>query len=279
MAFPQQIKGSIFTEVFPQLTPEVSSESLVRLGSIVLQKDTLAKYEPLIDSLRKIQWVKINGSRAIFLEEEFSKHIEKGAMLMARPEILIEHRLNITDCVIHTKSALDSMAVFLTDFFELEARQGARDLKKFRFRQNIADKDPKLGNLVLTLEPWLIELQKIRNEWIHIRSVRTAILQGRSEIGVFPIPRDVTLELKAFSDLPRTKQNFWTTKEFVEHHYLNGVKLFQGIVDRCIELEERTLRIPVQVPEGEKNLFFWPTFANEDMTVNKIRIYSGEGKS
>jgi hypothetical protein len=278
VAFPQQIKGSIFTEVLPQLTPEVSSESLVKLGSIVQQKSTLAKYEHLIDSLRKIQWVKINGSRAVFLEEEFAKQIEKGALLMAQPNILIEHRLNITDCVIHTKSALDSMAVFLTDFFELEAREGARDLKKFRFRGNITDKDPKLGKLIRMLEPWLIELQKIRDEWIHIRSVRTVILQGPSEIGVFPIPKDVTLELKAF-DLPRTKQNFWTTKEFVEHHYLNAVKLFQGIVDRCIELDEKTLGTPVQVAEGEKNLFFWPIFVNEDMTVNKMKIYSGEGKS
>lgn len=275
MPLPQQIRGIIFTEIVPQLTPEIESMSLVKLGAIVRQKAIANKYEPLTDSLRKIQWVKLNGLKAVALEERFAKQSEKGAIQTADPVILIEHRLQVTDCVIHTKSALDSMAVFLTDLLELNAKEGDRDLKKGKFRESIAQKDTKLGELVHALEPWLNELQRIRDEWIHIRSIRTAIVQGPSEVGIFPIPKDVTLELKAF-ELPCTKENFWSTKDFVNYHYSNSVRLFQGIVDRSIELEEKGLPTPVQVPDDEKNLMFWPIFVTQNMTVNKMKVYFGD---
>ena len=46
MTFPPQIKATIFTEVDPRLTPEVKSESLVKLRAIVRQKGIMDKYEP-----------------------------------------------------------------------------------------------------------------------------------------------------------------------------------------------------------------------------------------
>lgn len=268
---PQKIEGIIFTEVAPSLIPEVHFKDLVKLGAIVRKKGRNKQYEPLTDSLRKIQWVKLNGSKAVAIEREITSQREPGKILFA-PPLQIEHSLNITDCVIHTKSALDSMAVFLTDSLNLPFKGGDRDLKKPTFRTAVANKDSRLGQLVKKLEVWLDDLQRIRDEWIHISSIRVVIIQGSSDVGILPIPRDVTLGLEAMK-LPLTKQNFWSTQEFVEYHYSNLVTIFHGIVERCIEIESAGLSEAIETSEVEASLGMFPTRVTENMKVTGFKTY------
>jgi hypothetical protein len=272
LSLPQKIEGVIFTEVALPLIPEVRPEDLVKLGAIVRKKGRVQKYEPLTDSLRKIQWVKLNGLRAVAIEREITSQKEPGAILFA-PSLQIEHALDITDCVIHTKSSLDSMAIFLTDLLMLPATGGDRDLKKPSFRDKVAHEDPHLGQLINKLEPWLNELQNIRDEWIHRSSIRSIIVQGPSDVGILPIPRDVTLGSKALG-LAVTKENFWSTQEFVERHYSNLVNLFQAIIERSIDIEMKDLSEPPPIPsDAEKQLMFFPTKVTENMTVTKMKVH------
>jgi hypothetical protein len=143
--------------------------------------------------------------RAAAIEREIANQRELGAVLFA-PTLQIEHSLNVTGRIVHTKSALDLMAVFLTDLLMLSATGGDRDLKKPQFRQSVAQRDPQLGQLAKKLEPWLTDLQNIRDEWIHRSSIRSVIIQGASDVGVLPIPKDVALGAKAL-DLGVTKEN------------------------------------------------------------------------
>lgn len=271
---PQKIEGVIFTEIAPNLIPEIDASALVKLGAIVRKKELTKKYEPLTDSLRKIQWVKISGTRAISIEREIAKQREPGAIVFA-PSLQIEHTLNITNCVVHAKSALDSMAVFLTELFGLGATAGDRDLKKQKFRTLIAEKEPRLGQLIKKSEPWLTQLQDIRDEWIHKSSLRCIIVQGPSDVGILPIPRKFTLGTEVMK-LPLTKQNFWSTDEFVSNYYSNLVALFNAVVESSIQIEGESLSEPISMPsDAEKQLALFPTIVTENMRITKIKVFTG----
>ncbi len=115
-------------------------------------------YESLRFSLRKIQWVKLMGLKAIHLEDELVKAVEPNSFVLD-PLRQTAHSLCVTDCLIHTKSALDSMAVFLTDLLGLEQKGGDRDFKKLGFRQSVSQKDVYLKHKIKKLETWFVEFK------------------------------------------------------------------------------------------------------------------------
>lgn len=271
-SFPEKIKGVIFTEIIPQFLPEVNPKKLVELGAIIRKKGRTQMYEPLTDSLRKIQWVKLVGLKAMAIEKEIAGAMGPNILVMD-PLGQTAHTLCVTDCLVHTKSALDSMAVFLTSLLNIDAKGGDRDFKKPRFRQLIAEKDPMLKHEIKKLEHWFEQLQEIRDEWIHRSSIRCKLIHGPSKVGVLPIPRKVMLGFDEQSKLAITERNFWSTKDFVEYHYSNLLTLFLAIVERCIQIERRDLIEPISFPaDVEKELIMFPTRVTENMTAEKMRV-------
>lgn len=270
--FPKKLKGVIFTEIIPHFLPEVNPKQLVELGAIVRKKGRTQMYEPLTDSLRKIQWVKLVGLKAIAIEKEIADAMKPNTLVM-NPLGQTAHALCVTDCLVHTKSALDSMAVFLTSLLNLDAKGGDRDFKKPRFRRLIGEKDLFLKHKNKKLKPWFKQLQEIRDEWIHRSSIRCRLIHGPSKVGVLPIPKKVTLSYDEQTKLAITKKNFWSTKDFVEYQYSNLLTLFLAIVDRCIQIERRDLTGPVPVPvNAEKELIMFPTRVTENMTAEKMKV-------
>lgn len=270
--FPKKIEGVIFTEIIPQFLQEVKPRKLVELGAIVRKKGRTKMYEPLTDSLRKIQWVKLAGIKAIAIEKEVADAMEPNTLVM-HPLGQTAHALCVTDCLVHTKSALDSMAVFLTSLLNLDIKGGDRDFKKPRFRQLIGEKDLFLKHRIKKLKHWFKQLQEIRDEWIHRSSIRCRLIHGASRVGVLPIPRKVTLGYDEQIKLTVTEKNFWSTKSFVEYHYSNLLILFLAIIDRCIQIERRDLTEPVPVPaEAEKQMTMFPTRVTENMIVEKMKV-------
>jgi hypothetical protein len=75
---PRNIQGIIFTEIIPQLIPEVNTADLIRLGSIVRKTNRTTVYEPLTDALRKIQWVKAVGLEAANIDQDLEAQLEPG---------------------------------------------------------------------------------------------------------------------------------------------------------------------------------------------------------
>ena len=273
MSFPPKLKGTFFTEIVPALIPEIAMSTLVRLGALIMQNGRENIYMPLTDSLRKIQWVKFVGLRAIIIEEDIKSQREPGILLM-HPLGQIDHALNVTDCVIQTKSALDSMAVFLTSFLNLDAHGGDRDFKKEEFRKKIIKKDPVIGRKIKQLESWFIYLQDIRDEWIHRSSIRSCIVNGPSEVGVLPIPRKASLVGKLPPNkMPINRKNFWSTEDYVKYHYFKLVDLFQAIIHVSIQFEEKELEGPLEIPDrAEEKMTTFPTKVTKTMTVRAIKM-------
>ena len=272
--FPEKMEGSLFfREIIPQFLPEYSPFKLAQLGLIVEKKGKTRIYEALRFSLRKIQWVKLVGSKAIYLEEEISKAVEPNSFVLD-PLRQTAHSLCVTDCLIHAKSALDSMAVFLTDLLGLDQKAGDRDFKKLGFRQSVCQKDAFLKRQIKKLEPWFLELQGVRNEWIHIKAIESLSVHGKSDVGMLPIPRNISLSAREQSKMPINSKNFWSTKDFVEHHYSKLTELFRQIVDRSLQIEHLDLTEPVTVPEHfRQNLTMFPTYSTENTTLQKMKIY------
>ena len=76
--FAKEKKGDpvpdlFFREIIPQLVNDYSPFKLAMLGIIVKKKGKVGMYESLRHSLRKIQWVKLTGSKAVYLESEMMK--------------------------------------------------------------------------------------------------------------------------------------------------------------------------------------------------------------
>ena len=270
---PSQIQGIIFTEVLiPLIRPEIDPRDLVRLGAIVRKKGNNELYKPLTASLRKIQMVKLAGLRAKRIESQLESEFEEG-MIVQDPVAQIEHSLNVTDCIVHTKSALDSMAVFLTSLLDLDAEGGDRDFKKVQFRKALG-KDSVLGSYVAELVEWFENVQNIRDEWIHRSTLRTFVVIGKSSVGRMPISKDVTDGQKP-SAVPTSLDKCVSTSEFVDGHYSKLVNLFNTIVKRSIELESSTLSEPVPTPsDAERQMSMFPFFASENMSISKIKVGS-----
>jgi hypothetical protein len=272
--FPEKMEGSLFfREIMPQFLPEYSPFKLALLGLIVEKKGKTRIYEALRYSLRKIQWVKLIGLKAIYLEEEISKAVEPNTLVFD-PLRQTVHSLCITDCLIHTKSALDSMAVFLTDLLGLDQKAGDRDFKKLGFRQAVCQKDAYLKYKIKKLEPWFLELQGVRDEWIHIKAIESLSVHGKSDVGMLPIPRNISLSAEEQRKISLNSKNFWSTKDFVEHHYSQLAELFREIVDRSLQIEHLDLTEPVTVPEHfMNNLTMFPTHSTENMTLQKMKVH------
>jgi hypothetical protein len=271
--FPEKMEGSLFfREIMPQFLQEYSPFKLAMLGLIVEKKGKNRIYESLRFSLRKIQWVKLVGLKAIHLEEELSKAVEPNCFVLD-PLSQTAHSLCVTDCLIHTKSALDSMAVFLTDLLGLDQKGGNRDFKKLGFRQAVCRKDIYLKYQIKKLEPWFLELQEVRDEWIHIKAIESLSVHGKSDVGMLPVPKNISLSAEEQRKLPVNSKNFWSTKDFVEHHYSHLAELFREIVDRSLQIENLDLAEPVTVPEHlMHNLTMFPTHSTENMTLQKMKV-------
>ena len=71
MSLPKTVEGSLFfREIVPQFLSEYSPFKLAMLGLIVEKKGKQKEYESLRFSLRKIQWVKLVGLKAIYLSKK-----------------------------------------------------------------------------------------------------------------------------------------------------------------------------------------------------------------
>jgi hypothetical protein len=271
---PEKMEGSLFfREILPQFLQDYTPFKLAMLGLIVEKKGKNKIYESLRFSLRKIQWVRLGGLKAIQLEADLLQQVEPNCLVLD-PLRQTAHSLFVTDCLIHTKSALDSMAVFLTELLGLPQKAGDRDFKKLGFRQAICQKDAFLKHQIKKLEPWFLELQSVRDEWIHIKAIESLSVHGKSDVGMLPIPKNISLSIAEQRKIPINSKNFWSTKDFVEHHYSHLAELFREIVDRSIQIENLDLEEPVTVPEHFMNLLsFFPTHVTENMTVQRMKVY------
>ena len=268
----------IFTEVVFQLIPEVNYNDLVYLSQLLKINKREEIYRPLNDTLRKIQWTKLAGVEAIAIEQDIAKDIEngieqeEGVIIYFNPLGQVEHAKAVFEFIVHTKSALDSMAVFLTELLSIPATKGQRDFKHKRFCEQIIQKDAVIGQYTKSLEQWFCDIQDRRDKWIHRTSTRIFIAYPPSEIGLLPIPKVVTEDPK-LQDVSPTREHYWTTPEFIERELTKLIFLFNSIAALCIEIERAKIGTPPPYPQkSEYPVTAFPFKVMENMKVKGIHI-------
>lgn len=258
----------------PKLTPEITSADLIKLGVMVRTGNRTPLYEPLTDAFRNVQWARLLALEANSIVEDIGNAQSPGVQIVY-PYGQMKHSIAVTDSIIHTKSALDSMAVFLTGLLGLSASGGDRDFKKQSFRTEIMNKNQSLGTKINQFQQWFADLQEIRDEWLHRSTIRSMLITGPSECGPLPIPKKgLETGLKAFSP-PITKTRFFSTKDFLDYHYYNAVKLFGVIMAHCIQVESALVGSPTIDPSAEKELAMFPGLATQNVTITTMRYKSG----
>jgi hypothetical protein len=91
---------------------------------------------------------------------------------------------------------------------------------------------------------------------------------------MLPIPKKIDANIWEQQNMPLNSQNFWSTKDFVSHHYSKVTELFRAIVDRSIQIENLDLTEPITIPENFKDqLSIFPVHSTENMALQKIRFY------
>lgn len=261
----------IFTEVVFQLIPEVNYNNLVYLSQLLKINNRKGIYRPLTDALRKIQWTKLAGMEAIEIEKGIVEQVEEGVIAFS-PVGQAQHAKAVFEFIIHTKSALDSLAVFLTELLSIPARGGWRDFKHEKFREQIIQRDTVIGRHVKFLKQWFLDVQELRDKWIHRTSTRIFIASEPSEIGLLPIPKIVAEDSK-LRDVPATKENYWSTPEFIKLHFTKLVSFFGLVITRCIDIELTKISSPPPRPlKAQPLLISFPMQAVKNMKLKAIRM-------
>jgi hypothetical protein len=240
--FPEK-KLHIFNDVSFELLPEISYEDLVYLSQLIEQTGRKALYSPLIDCLRKIQWAKLAGLEAIIIEKRISEQATLDAIPFD-PVGQVQHMKALFDFVAHSKAALDSLAVFFNDLFNLGQEGGNRDFRRPLFYRKVCEADVVIAQHLAGLKAWLDKNRDVsdslvatRDEWQHRGSPAIQSMFPIPAIGYLPVPR----ALKGGFPNPKTpltNDYYWTTPEFVKFHMQKLTSLFAGVIARCIELEK-----------------------------------------
>lgn len=260
----------IFTEVVFQLIPEIDYNDLVYLSQLLKINKRQEIYRPLTDTLCKIQWTKLASMEAIEIEKGIVEQVEEGVIAFS-PIGQAQHAKAVFEFIVHTKSALDSMAVFLTELLSLPAEGGERDFKHKKFCEQVIQRDAVIGQHIKPLEHWFLDVQDRRDKWIHRTSTRLFLASAPSEIGLLPIPKVVTGDSK-LQDVPPTKEYYWTTQEFIALHFTKLVSFFSSIVARCIEIELASIGTPPPRPKESEVIIAFPMQAVKDMKLKAIRM-------
>lgn len=94
---------------------------------------------------------------------------------------------------------------------------------------------------------------------------------------MLPIPKNITASIEERDKRLLNSTYYWSTKDFVNHHYFNLKELFLDVIDRCIQIESRDLIEPVKLPENFiEPLMYFPTKSAENGYINKVRFYNPE---
>jgi hypothetical protein len=272
----------IFTHLLPQFLPELDWDELPYLSDLARAAHRESSYEALRDAIRKIQWAKFAGSEAI--EFERLTENELGTLgvgaLLNEPFGQLRHQKALLDFVFHAKAALDSLTVFLVERFGLALTGGDRDLRRPRCRKLIIDADEAIGAEIQRLSPWLdrssqsVEsLIAVRDDWLHRASPNVAMVQPRPDLGLFPIPKELS---EPDRTRPFDPNMHLSTEEFVEFHLGRLFGLANCVIARLIEVETATLippperrpqAAPTLVPLWVTDITSYTTFTLGGMTL------------
>jgi hypothetical protein len=271
----------IFVDIAWPIIPEAPYGDLVYLSQLVKQAGREKAYEPLVDCLRKIQWAKLAGQEAIFIESRIAEQVAPETIIFD-PVGQVQHQKSLFDFIANGKASLDSLAVFLNCFLNLGKGGGDRDFRKVSFCQAVFNCDNVIGIHIKTLVEWLDKerntsdsIVATRDEWLHRGRPAIALMYPPNEIGCLPVPKALTAELLR-SDTPNSGEYYWKTQEFIDFHLQKLFSLFLVVVKRCINIEENKASKPIRrdLLPIQPSVSALPMKATKNVTITKMKLRS-----
>jgi hypothetical protein len=234
-----------FFEVAFELLPEVNYDDLIYLCALVRAGKREDMYSSLVDAVRKIQWMKLSGMDACSIDAVLTAQYDgSNDTAFHDPVGQIRHAKALLELVSHGKAALDSLAVFLNELLRLGFQGGDRDCRNDAFKKKLTAADPALKAFLQTEANWLqrntaasASIISARDEWVHRGSPDVVLVWPPAEVGVLPIPNELTASVTNFP----TKATHRSTREFAEFHYSRVLKLMNLVIALAINTEAGAL--------------------------------------
>ena len=261
----------IFTSIAWEILPEINYDDIVYLSVLAKGSNRVASFEPMIDSLQKAQRARLSGNEAMIIDATCVKDDSPGTVYQD-PVGQIRHTKALMEFVFHLKSAIDSLAVFLNDYFSIGLSGGDRDFRKSHFKEKAVASNPRLASFIDSEFAWFDlnssstdSIVAVRDEWIHRTSPDVALIQPPTQEGIFPIPKDLK------NSLPSRKVR--STQDFVQHHWTRYTKFFTLLLEIAIEKERANLKSPPSRPQAaEMKISVLKTVFSETLTTNKMSM-------
>jgi len=238
----------IFFEVALEVLPELDYDDLVYLSQLVRAQQREPVYSPLVDAVRKVQWMKLSSMDATGLDAVLVAQYDASAdVILNDPVGQIRHAKALLELVSHGKAALDSLAVFLNDLLALGLSGGDRDFRRDAFKKKLASSHASLEAFLHAESSWLqlnstasTSIVSARDEWLHRGFPDVAFMWPPSEVGVLPIPKALT----ASATTGATRATHYSTREFNDYHFSRIVRLLGMSISLAIEMEASRMSSP-----------------------------------
>ena len=251
MTLPEKFPH-IFFEVAFQLLPELNYDDLVYLSLLVRAQQREPVYSPLVEAVRKVQWMKLSSIDAITLDAALVAQYDGSPdVVLNDPVGQIRHAKALLELISHGKAALDSLAVFLNDLLALGYSGGERDFRRNAFKTKLESSHAPLESFLRAESHWLqlsstasTSIASAGDEWLHRGFPDVAFMWPPSEVGVLPIPKVLT----ASTTTTAMKATHFFTQEFVEYHFSRIIRLLELVIPLAIDIEARRMSPPPTRP-------------------------------
>jgi hypothetical protein len=267
----------IFFEVALQVLPELNYDDLVYLSLLVRAQQREQLYSPLVDAVRKVQWMKLSSMDAVALDAALVAQYDGSPdVVLNDPVGQIRHAKALLELISHGKAALDSLAVFLNDLLALGYSGGERDFRRSAFKTKLASSHASLDSFLRAESHWLqlnspasTSIVSARDEWLHRGFPDVAFMWPPSEVGVLPIPKILTSNTTTAA----TRSTHYSTQEFESIHFCRMIRLLEIVIPLAIDIEVgRMSSPPAKPPSAQVHISAVKFCLTNQMTVRTLKV-------
>ena len=263
-----------FTEIDMHLLSTKTYKSLLKISHFAKKNNTSSKFKKLNDALKKYQWFLFALSNAREIEKSLRDHYTESNLLMD-PTAQSIFSKSIYETVIYGKASIDALAMFISDYFDLNLKHQSCDLKWSDFRSKFNQLDICSG-LMDELETWLTKdsedtgsISSTRDHWIHREYISTLFLWPPNELGCLVIPKSFNTNTAMPDKI--TSETHYSAEDFTQLYSDNLSKLLNAVIEK-VEMTEADGKIMSITEDLSQRISFFPLVITIESTWTTIQF-------
>jgi len=263
-----------FTEIDMHALSTKTYTSLLKISHFAKENGTSLKLKKLNDSLRKYQWFVYALNNARQIEETLRGFDSRGNLLMD-PTAQSGFSKSIYEIVIYGKACIDSLAMFVSDYFDLNLQYRKCDFKWAGFRSKFNQLDICSG-LMDELEDWLKKdsqetgsISSTRDHWIHREYITTLFLWPPNELGCLIVPKSFDTNTVILEKV--TSETHYSAEDFTQLYSHNLSKLLDAVIDN-VEMTEANGKTISITEDLSRRISFFPLLITRQVTLTNIQL-------